>query len=347
MVEIRTIKKKELLAFYHSDFYKKLVHVPFTPFRLSSYLENPFSTEEDTVLYFIVFENQIVSYRIVLHDLICSTEKIIWSSGNWTHPNHRRKGFSEQLLKAIEKDYPNQLMVLTRTPGSAKLYQNKDKYQYIHDSESTELYLSFRFLDKKFPTKISKILNRFYRFVIPTKNENFTFQQSNFDQKTQAFLIEKSRNELFPLTNQKLQWIFQFPWISTNPNDEIQQKFDFSFVDSSFHLAAFELRNDEKLTAFVVRAIRHQTYFLHYVYYDSDEQANEIVNNIIAEIEKEKLHSVVIRDSLIEHLLRKKLTIILKRPYKNFLFIDKKLIENNQDLLDRNRQHGIGEIVFT
>ncbi|SUP54191.1 Uncharacterised protein [Weeksella virosa] len=347
MVTIHTLKKKDLLEFYNSDFYRKLMHVPFTPFRLWSYLENPFSAQEDFVLYFIVIDNQIVSYRIVLHDLVYSTEKIIWSSGNWTHPDYRRKGFSELLLNKIEKDYPHQLMVLTRTPGSAKLYQNREKYYFIHDIKSTEFYLSFSFLEKKFPTKISKVLNWFYHFITPTKNEKFTFQQSSLDQKTEAFLQEKSKNELFPLSTKKLQWIFQFPWLSTNPSDEIHQKFDFSFIDPTFHLAAFELRENDELTAFVVRAIRQKTYFLHYIYYNSDEQANEIVDNIIAEIEKEKLHSVVIRNPLIEFLLTRKLRVILKRPYKNFLFIDQKLIEKHPDLLHRNRQHGIGEIIFT
>lgn len=344
---LKKIKKEELLDFYNSELYKNLTHIPLTNNRLKSYINNPFCQNEDCVLYLFLENNQLVCYRTLLHDELYNGQKIVWSSGSWTANEFRRKGLSSQLLDEIEKDYPQLSMIYTRSLASYHLYRKHKNFTGVIDQESKELHFNFNVLNKKLPQIFSLLLNRLWNQNKKTIQKNNKLTLSKLNQETSTFLNQQNQNERFPLSLEKLGWIINYPWISTDPEQQHQQIYDFSHIDQEFETNAFEVLNDNKVKGFLLRNIRHQTYFVHYVYYDSDQEASEIAAFIVSEIENLKLDTLIIRDKTIQKKVEKLKKSIFKRPYKNFLFIDNAILENNPNFMQRPVQHGVGEIVFT
>jgi|GEM_PF-3234777 len=346
-MKFEKIKKKDLDYFFYSDFYKNLTHVPITPNRLASYTHNPYSNPNDYVLYLLIDNEQVISYRTLLHDKNFEDEIFIWSSGSWTNPSFRKKGYSRQLFLEVKKDYMDKMIIYTRSISSKILYQTFEDLYFVEDLNSKELHYDFSILNKKFPHFISNLLNQ---CIIRKNNKEYDyvynqFKVSELNNATSSFLKDKTLNDLFPLTIEKIKWIKKHPWISqkkiTLHNNQI---YDFSFIDSTFKSEAFELKNEEKeVTAFYFRNIRQNQFYLHYVYYESNEDAFLIAQSILAEFSQYKLSRIIVRDQLIQKYITKLMKPLFFKSYKHFFYISKK----NKHLLSKNIQHGIGELIFT
>ncbi|UWX66426.1 hypothetical protein NZD85_11120 [Empedobacter stercoris] len=343
-MKFKKIKKKDLDCFFHSDFYKNLTHVPLTLNRLTSYVHNPYSNENDYVLYLLIENEQIISYRTLLHDKNSKDEIFVWSSGSWTNPSFRKKGYSKQLFLEVRKDYSDKIIIYTRSISSKILYQSFKDLYFIEDHHSKELHYDFSILNKKFPKIISSILNKFIRIKSNKEYKNqFKISKLNID--TSIFLDEQISNDLFPLTIEKIKWIKNYPWLHQKSEAKnSNQIFDFSFIDSSFKSDAFEMTNkNEQVTAFYYRNIRQNIFYLHYVYYQSNKEALMIAEAILEEFNGEKLSIIVIRDKVIQDYIRKLQKPLFIKSYKNFLYIS----EDKKYHLTKNIQHGIGELIFT
>lgn len=341
-MELKKVKKRELLSFYESDFYKNLIHIPFTLLRLASYINNPYSDEEDIVLYYVLIENEIVSYRIVLHDKLFNNDIVVWSCGNWTNSLHRKKGFSTLLYKEIQKDYNDKFLVYTRTLEAIAFYKKQPELFFYDDKVSKELQYSFDFLiDKKIVKPFRRFIKRIGRKRF-NNDETARFDFSLLNDKTAEFLEKHSEMELFPLTTEKVKWILKYPWISTIDVDN-KQIFDFSLVDLTFKAAVFERRLNNEVKAFYYRNIRQNTFYLHYAYYDNEEEAKLIARSILAEFNVEEIKCIIVRDQLIMKYIEEVHRPFIKKSYKNFLFID----SSKKNVLARKIQHGIGELIFT
>ncbi|MBQ0147936.1 MAG: hypothetical protein KBS93_05720 [Flavobacteriaceae bacterium] len=342
---IRRVKKKELCSFFSSDFYAHLKHIPFTELRLKSYQNNPNSDPEDYILYFIVHNNQIISYRTLLFDKMFDDSKIIWSSGSWTNIRYRKMGLSKKLFMEVEKDYPQQSFIYTRSLASKKLYDSLPYFHPIVDLESKELHYDFSILKKKIHSKyvdrINKILPKNkaeLQNCIEFKNLKSTEVSIN------SFLKLNTTDELFPLSEKKLHWILNFPWLS---KDEIilnEQVYDFSINDASFLCDCFFSIRNNQLNSLFIRNIRGNTFFLHYVYYTTENEAEEIAKFIVNEMNTNNLKLLIVRDQLIQKFIKKYKKPLFIKPYKNFLFVPTHLKSITESKLI---QHGIGELIFT
>ncbi|MDM1062721.1 hypothetical protein HXZ62_09140 [Empedobacter falsenii] len=345
-MKFKKIKKKDLDCFFYSDFYNNLTHVPLTSNRLASYVHNPYSNENDYVLYLLIENEQIISYRTLLHDKNNKDEIFVWSSGSWTNPSFRKKGYSKELFLEVRKDYSDKIIIYTRSISSKILYQSFENLHYIEDNHSKELHYDFSILDKKFPKFISNLFNQ---FINRKKNNEWDnvfhqFQISKLDNQTSIFLHNKSSNDLFPLTIEKIEWIKNYPWISRIELSKNNQIYDFSFIDSTFKSEAFEIKNnDKKVTAFYFRNIRKNHFYLHYVYYKSNQEAFLIAQSILAEFNQYKLSTIIVRDELVQNYITNLVKPLFVKSYKHFFYIS----EKNKYLLNKEIQHGIGELIFT
>jgi len=344
-LKVLKIKKKELIDFYKSTFYKNLQHIPLTDLRLNSYLNNPYSKKDSYVLYLFIKEQQIISYRTLLHDKLFDQQIIVWSSGSWTNPLYRNQGLSKALLLEVEKDYPKQSFIYTRSLSSKILYQNNTDLFFLEDRESKELHYNFNFLKKIFPVAIVNLCNRlFYRSIKNEFAEYFhLFTNSKMDNLTEEYLLNKSSNEFTPLSIEKLKWIKTYPWIKENGNLNYDQIYDFSYIVKKFYSDAFELRNTETITAFYYRNIREDILYLHYVYYDSEQEAISIAKAVLYEAMLYHINQIIVRDERVKNIIKNLQKPLLTKAYKNFLFVPKAYKKH----LNKPIQHGIGEIIFT
>jgi len=116
---------------------------PLSRERIASYQNNPNAKPDDVVLYMLTDEKKLVAYRSVLPDYYYGkeTEHFAWLSGNWVHPDYRRKGLSRQLLDAVMKDWNGRLMYSNYAPESHALYQKSGKFHLISHREGYGFYL--------------------------------------------------------------------------------------------------------------------------------------------------------------------------------------------------------------
>ena len=106
-MEIKKIKLSGLEEFIKGEQFRLLKDKPISSFRQLSQVHNPHGQKNDIVLYLGFIEEKLVAYRSVFGDYIFKSEKktrFAWCSGNWVHPDHRRKGLSKLLLYEALKD---------------------------------------------------------------------------------------------------------------------------------------------------------------------------------------------------------------------------------------------------
>ena len=135
MREIEKIRLKELAGFVESETFQQLEIVPVTPGRVKSYLNNPAAKPDDVVLYLVFKNKKLVAFRSLFAGVVFNGKEQIrfaWCSGNWVHPDFRRKGFAQLLLNfyfsnsdTIRKFY---LWVNEINEPAIRLYKNNGYY---------------------------------------------------------------------------------------------------------------------------------------------------------------------------------------------------------------------------
>jgi len=274
MLEIKKIKRNELESFTGSDFYTRLPVVPITPERAKSYVQNPRSQPGDVVLYLGFIAEQLVAFRSLFADWIVEEGQPVrfgWCSGNWVHPQFRRQGFSEALLKEAYSDWNGKLMFTNYAPESEKLYLKTGWFKPIHQFSGVRGYL--------FP-KTRKLLpaanrNIFLKSVLPVA-DFFIFLVSSFrilffrnrvlsefsfetvpspDEACFNLLRKSEQNFLFNRGETELKWIFGFPWISTTGQTG-KTSYPFSSFSSSFYYQTVKLFMQNKLAGFFIFSVR-------------------------------------------------------------------------------------------
>lgn len=250
--EIRKVRLGELKAFTESEFFRELSHIPITPSRAKSYLENPHGKPDDVVLLLAFAHLKLVGFRSLFAGEV-QTEKgkirFGWCSGNWVHPEFRRKGISIMLLEEAYAEWNGKLMFTNYAPDSEKLYLKTGWFSPVHQFNGARAYL--------FPKTVKLLAvarkNRLYRalfswvdwgiagfsglrvkFLRHFKDADIQFEITGSpDKETLSFAEELRKNFVFGQGEKTLTWIFNYPWISEK-NREVADKYPFSSCSNAF-----------------------------------------------------------------------------------------------------------------
>ena len=272
--EIRKIRLDELDAFIQSDEFRQLSQIPITPSRATSYLENPHGKPEDVVLILALANNKLVAFRsLFAGEIQTEKEKIRfgWCSGNWVHPDFRRKGISKMLLQEAFSVWYGKLMFTNYATESEKLYLNTGWFRPIHQFDGTRAYL--------FPKTVKLLAgaqkNRFSKWIFSLfdiciagysnmnilffsyfKNPDIRFEIIPFpDEETYRFLEQHNKKYLFAKGAEALKWIFENPWIS-EINREVANKYPFSSCSNSFKYETVKVWQNSQLAATFIFSVR-------------------------------------------------------------------------------------------
>ncbi|QIA06901.1 GNAT family protein [Draconibacterium halophilum] len=237
-LQIKKIRIKELENFVNSKEFQNYEVVPISPIRAQSYLANPHAKPEDIVLYLGFIDNKLIAFRSLFADTLNSDGQLIrfgWCSGNWVHKQHRRFGYSEQLLREAYKDWNKKLLFTNYAPNSEKLYLKTGLFQAIHQFEGVRAYLHAK-TAKFFPTKINPLTKLLFNvidffiglivrlitaFYHTKKDYKLSFIETEKpDETCFEFLKSNPVNSVFNRNETELKWIFEHPWISQQNNDE-------------------------------------------------------------------------------------------------------------------------------
>jgi GNAT superfamily N-acetyltransferase len=272
--EILKIRLSDLESFSESEVFRSWETVPVSSLRIQSYLHNPDANPDDIVLYVALTENKLVAFRTLFAGSILTTagkERFGWCSGNWVHPDFRRKGFSELLLNEALTDWNGKLMFTNYAPNSEKLYLKTGKFKAIHQFQGFRGYLFVKTLKLASPAKknfVSKIIfggtdfgvsilagvrTWFYK---PGINPDVSFFELEFpDEECFNWLKKRKNDSVFQRGVEEFQWIFNHPWISAQKNVDAE-KYPFSSFSKSFRYFTIKVFDQDSFAGFFIFSVR-------------------------------------------------------------------------------------------
>jgi len=360
-LNIIKIRLGELEDFVNSAKFGEFEIIPITPVRAKSYLNNPNAKPNDSVLYLGFFKNQLVAFRSLFADKVnCGDEvtRFAWCSGNWVHPQFRRKGYSEQLLKEAYSDWNKKLMFTNYAPDSENLYLKTGWFKPIHKFEGIKGYLFPKtrklvkssnrnaFL-KTFYSVVDVLINitSFIRisFFRPLKPSEFIFESVEFPDEAcyKAIQINNSRG-IFDRGKEELKWIFNYPWISRVDNSH-HKKYPFSSYSKSFCYQTIKIFKKTVFIGFFIFSLREG--HLKTLYFSlPNECVSEVTDYIRNYCVQNNVETVTIyKKEVANRLLQRKFPFLYVKKYgqKIYSTFD---IKNVKKL---KFQDGDGDLFFT
>ena len=316
-MNIRKIALHELEEFLKSDVYDQFEIKPITPARAASYLKDPHASPNNFVLYLLTEGSKLIAFRTLFADRLTHEKApFAWLSGNWVHPDYRRQGFSEKLLKEAHNDWNGRLMFTNYAPASLQLYLKTGKFEPIYEGSGERFYLF---------AKTSKILaarlHRF-RFILPIADflihlwatlkvslfkpkvaSSFQTELLEFPDRPCYDLVKSKRNELlFRRTPKTLKWIFNYPWIS-NANINLADQYPFSSYSKSLQYQTLKIFLNGQFKGFLVYSIRdgHLKILLNFL----DERLLPQVAVLLSKIALEqKIEMMTVLDPVLSNALK-------------------------------------------
>ncbi len=273
-LEVQKIRLSELENFVKSKAFNQFDTVPITPGRAKSYIQNPNAKPGDIVLYMGFMAKKLVAFRTIFAGVANSKNGKIhfgWCSGNWVHPNFRRKGFSEQLLREAYSDWGKKLMFTNYAPNSERLYLKTGWFRPIHRFNGVRGYLfpktrkliaraSANFITKTIFSSIDFLISVYAIlriFFYREKNVgNASFEVIDMpDKNCYSFKNEDQKTTLFERGEPEFNWIFKFPWISGSTKSFVS-KYPFSSYSTSFRYKTVKVFREDKFAGFFLFSVR-------------------------------------------------------------------------------------------
>ena len=273
-LEIKKIRLNELDSFVQSETYNRFLNVPITPERAKSFIHNPHAKPDDVVLFLGFVEGKLVAFRSLFAGIVTTKNEQIrfgWCSGNRVHPDFRRNGFSEQLLKEAHSDWNGKLMFTNYAPSSENLYLKTGWFQSIYEFAGVRGYLfpkTRKLLpaaNKNMGLKLLFSVIDFFIAVVSTIRLWFFDSENNPDYRLetiqfpdeQCFESIQKNNSTFVFNRNanELKWIFQYPWIS-KIESTISKKYPFSSYSSSFIYQTVKIFNKNNFAGFFIFSVK-------------------------------------------------------------------------------------------
>lgn len=367
MIRIEKIALINLQAFVDSKEYKSFVDKPISSLRVQSYLKNPNANEDDFVLYMAFSNDILVGYRTIFADTFISNnkkQKFGWLSGNWVHPNYRRKNISSTLFDEVYTDWNANLMYTNYAEASKAVYDKTDTFTVLKSLHGLRYYRRVclagllapkaNFFKKIKPvfTFIDWSSNLFLDFRFSSKkNLNKQIEIIDFwNDEITDFLKKVKDQELFNRDSKGYNWIQSFPWISSDSEVKKEsEQYYFSLYAKKHKVIFYKIiaPNTDKIIAFIAISIRDKKLKIPYLY--ALPEAINIVKNLIFTIcDEHQINHATIYHSQLNNVIKNNKNPFLKhRTFEQKYMVTKKLLLDFPEIKNYEIQTGDGDGVFT
>jgi GNAT superfamily N-acetyltransferase len=284
MISIRTFNSQQLADYIRSPEYDAFDFVPISRHRALSHLHNPRAEKEDILLLMAYEDDRPVGYLGVLPDHIMNGGQVIrcgWMSCIWIDDCQRGKGIARLLVETCDQVWQHKILGTDFAEASGNLFDKMGIFDELPLKQGVRLYvrsclhrilpLKHTFFKQTAPVwkALDKLINLVFdlRFFFVRRTPFKTELISVMDQETVTFIETHNHNELFRRGIKELEWIKQYPWILSGPEDASSCKYHFSSLDCSFDFYIVKLRNkDHQLVAVLFLTKRDRSLKLPYVY---------------------------------------------------------------------------------
>lgn len=267
---LKKVSISGLEAFVKGEEYSGFTHKPISEIRAKSYLANPHAQGDDVVLYLLIKDNDVIAFRSLFPAYLPDENiRFAWLSGTWVDPEHRREGYSMQLLNEALKDWNCHLLSTNFAPAAHRLFEKSTHFKMLYQQEGARFYgnaklselLGHRFKKLAFLLPLgdiamcvlSSLKKRFYR---PKQQANYQLVETEFPDNACYQLAEQQKSCLFfGRGREELEWIFENPWISKT-DDHWLKAYPFSSYAREFQYFTLKILDGKELLGFMVCLLR-------------------------------------------------------------------------------------------
>ena len=359
-LQVKKIRLNELENFVNSKEFQNYKVIPISTIRAQSYLANPHGHPDDIVLYLGFIADKLVAFRSIFADTLNSEDQLIrfgWCSGNWVHEQHRRLGYSGQLLSEAYNDWDKKLAFTNYAPNSEKLYLKTGLFQPIHQFEGARLYLYAK-TTKLFQARINPvtavlfkityffielIVNVFGIFYKPKTNSTVLFSEiEKPDEACYQFIKSRPANSVFKRREAELKWIFEYPWLTQQKNDE-SSRYPFSSFSGNFYYRTVKVKRDNKLLSLFIFSVREG--HLKTLYFNLTEDCTKEIAAFLKKycLSNKIEHITIYKKELTDQLLSRKFPFLYAKRYGQKIYSTFQVSNKKQHTF----QDGDGDLFFT
>lgn len=361
-MELKTYTLKELEVYLPPLFSSPETTIPLSPLRLSSYLNNPRADKGDTVLFEMFHKNQLVGYRTLLPDLFFNhdgvPQRFAWLSGNWVHPDMRRKGISTELLVKAEEIWAGRLMYTNYAPDSKALYDHTGHFKEFARRDGKRFYLrsnAEELLGKRMGAggllrMGDQLLNQFREqnlksYRVPEYRSIKEEDLREIPADLKALITLKQQNSLFRRDGDIFSWALDFPWVSHG--NVIPLNYHFSYGAENFENRLFAYNHSESGARGLLWLIRHnRTLTAPYLFTDDDELLGPMAASLIRNMIRLGCSQTTIRHrGLLSRMDDHRKLFLHSKPMPQFIFAHQKLAADLPEGSVIN--DGDGDVMFT
>ena len=341
-----------------SEEYKKLKNAPITPIRVKSQVNNPRANSDDVVLVLALQNDEVVAYAGALPDFLYGNQinKVVWSSGWWSHSQKGKKAGLPVFLKLLECS--NYKMLFSNLTPTTKQILEKLRIAEVKEIIGIRAYLrmkSYEYLTKRiklpeyfkcFFLIIDAIINL---FLLPKRLMwKISLSKTNYSIKHQ--LVEEDNDFVSKFTNgnvvqrkaKELNWIINNPWITQNKHEEKANKYVFSTIAKQFMQYYILTHKNNKITGIAMLHIRNGEGKIPYLFAENCN-LQELLRAAFNEFLKHKVNSVLVHyPKTVKYFTTNKLPSFYKRKTTRFYGFSKPL-----NIPEMNIQDGDGDVGFT
>lgn len=359
-LEIIKVRLNELEEFVQSTIIQQNSVIPITEMRVKSYVNNPHAQDQDIVLYIGFVQKQLIAFRSLFAGIAGSgkeKQRFAWCSGNWVHPDYRRKGFSEQLLNEALLDWDNKLMFTNYAPNSENLYLKSGKFKSIHKFDGYRAYL-FPKTSKLISIANKNKLARAFFSACDTaismfssvrlwvfsekKNPDIRFETIQFpDEECYQLIQNNSSKYLFARGEKELRWIFKYPWITDKY--PATDKYPFSSYSRSFSYKTVKVVEKNTMVGFFIFSVRDGN--LKTLHFETpDGFYGEIADYLKQYCAKQKIEVITVyKHEVAEQLFVQKFPFLHAKKYGQRIYSSFEI----KNMVNPRFQDGDGDVIFT
>lgn len=286
-MRIQEVKVGELEKLLASSIFSNSQNIPISPLRAIAQQHNPRAEKEDIALLIALDESEeLVSYVGCLPDQMAQhpLEKISWNSCWWRHPEKGKRVALPLLLRAIQL-WDGRMLFDDLPDHSKQILETLGGFSF-REMAGLRCFLKFKFhkifqgntLKGKLLYGLDGILNRswlplnIYRWSSSQAKFNIRLETiTRIDAETERWIENHRQQELIGRGAKDLNWILEYPWMSTKSKDAFSEKYFFSSFAKVFENHVFQLWEKEQLIAVLFFTQRDGQVKLPYIYFDKNK----------------------------------------------------------------------------
>jgi len=280
----------------------------------------------------------------------------------WVSKRARGRGLAGSLLVKMNEAYEGRVLLADYVPATIRVYQKTESFTGPLSLSGFRGYRRFDFktiLPPRYPKfeKIKgllgvadKLLNVFsdLRFKMGKEKKANLEWLETLDQQAIDFIKPFAEKSSFGRDGQDVQWMMKYPWVlNGDPKDELNERYQFSAVDTFFKNYAILIRdNENRAIGFLLCVQRNAHLKIPHAYFakENAEQIGKAIEVILLQL-KINTFTVFHQNLLAYFRLESRVFIFKKTLYRKYLF--SKGFAATVDIDELAIQDGDGDVGFT